>query len=250
MNEFDAGQEIRLQTGEGATRGETDRSAPWSVLLIGDVHGKLGRFSTILAERQPERSIQLGDLGMRKEHLWFLENLDADRHKVLFGNHDFMPFLNKPHSLGDWSFPHPEVMAIRGADSIDRRFRSTGLNWWPNEELSYERMKECVEAYCSARPRVVLSHDCPDVIRRKTFGIHDSSRTSEGLQACFESHQPDLWIFAHHHASVRRTFLETTFVCLNELESCLVTLEGTTVTCCPAPVPERTIRTSSEIRRV
>ena len=215
------------------------REGVWSVLLVGDVHAKLGRFARILSARQPEYSIQLGDLGMRKEHQWFLDNLDTERHKVLFGNHDFMPFLNKPHSLGDWSFPFPGVMAIRGADSIDRRFRSTGLTWWPNEQLSHDRMRQCIEVYGQEKPRVVLSHDCPDAIRRKTFGIHDPSRTSEGLQECFELHQPELWFFAHHHASVRRNFLGTTFVGLNELESCTLTIGHDTVTFCPAPPQER-----------
>ena len=134
--------DIERTEGDGEPRG-----GEWSVLLIGDVHAKLGRFARILSAIQPERSIQLGDLGMRKEHQWFLDNLDPDRHRVLFGNHDFMPFLNKPHSLGDWSFPFPGVMAIRGADSIDRRFRSTGLTWWPNEQLSHDRMRQCIEVY-------------------------------------------------------------------------------------------------------
>ena len=223
-----------------AQDGGAEESGERRVLLIGDVHAKIGRFARTISAHAPEYSIQLGDFGMRYEHLWFMDHMDVERHKVIFGNHDYMPFLDKPHSLGDWSFPFPGVMTIRGASSIDRRFRSTGLNWWPNEEISYQKMQACVEAYREAKPRLVISHDCPDAIRRKSFGIHDTSRTSDGLQDCFEEHQPDLWFFGHHHASLRRTLHGTEFVCLDELETCTVTIGPETLDYCPeTAIPPR-----------
>ena len=192
------------------------------ILLIGDVHAQTRKFNLLLAKHEPEYSIQLGDFGLREQHNWFLQSLDVTRHKIIFGNHDYIPYLSKPHSLGDWSFPFEGMMTIRGADSIDRRFRMTGVNWWVNEEMPFVRLKACIAAYKAACPEIVVSHECPHIVRRKVFGIHDISRTALGMQECLEAHRPKFWYFGHHHSSVRRVIDGTTFIGLNEMETAWV----------------------------
>ena len=46
----------------------------------------------------------------------------------------------------------------------------------------------------------------------------DSSRTRQALDAMFDIHKPDLWLFGHWHDSQDRNVMGTRFICLNELE--------------------------------
>lgn len=190
-----------------------------SILIIGDVHGKVEEYSHLIEGR--EESIQLGDFGFKKEHDWFIANV-AGRglHRILFGNHDYIPNLFEDYSLGNYScLLSGQVFAIRGADSIDKRSRIVGRDWWPEEEIDLRIWDAIIGSYRHWRPRVVLSHDCPQSVREQLFGIVQSSRTSQGLQACLDIHRPELWVFGHHHRSLSETIDGTTFRCLAELET-------------------------------
>lgn len=189
------------------------------MLIIGDVHGKLNDYQNIIEKHSSDKSIQIGDFGFKKEHDWHIENIDPEKHKILFGNHDYYPYLNKPHSLGNFAYLEEDnIFCIRGAYSIDQALRLQGHSWFDNEELTYSEFQTVLDYFESVSPDIVITHDCPDSIRKKFFGIYDKSITSTGLQACLEIHQPKLWIFGHHHQSIKQTVENTEFVCLAELE--------------------------------
>lgn len=189
------------------------------ILVIGDVHGKIDEYYKIIQKYKPEFSIQIGDFGFKKEHEWFLKNVNYFSNKVLFGNHDDYKFLNGKHSLGNYFYENKfKVMTVRGANSIDKQYRIEGFSWWSNEELSYQEMNEAIEVYSKNKPKIMLTHDCPQSIREKVFGIYDKSITSMGLQSMLELHKPDLWIFGHHHKSIDIVTDGVRFKCLNELE--------------------------------
>ncbi len=189
------------------------------MLLIGDPHGKLKELKAITSQHKGDK-IQLGDLGFKKEHEYFLKD-GFDRCESLFGNHDYYPLLHAPHSLGDYGFTYG-IFHVRGAYSIDRHWRTEGVDWFNNEELSYPQFNKVLEYYEEIKPSIVISHDCPQSIRESWFGIEEKSTTSNGLQAMFEIHQPDLWVFGHHHTSKKEIVNGTRFVCLDELEGFLI----------------------------
>lgn len=191
-----------------------------SLVVIGDVHGKINKYWEILQKiGSNQKTIQVGDFGFKKEHLWHLNNVDSATHQINFGNHDDYTFLNESHSLSDWSYqPKAKLMTVRGACSIDKSYRIENLDWWSNEELSYKEMQNVIDFYNFNKPKVMITHDCPDYIRRYLFGIKDKSITSNGLQEMLENHQPELWVFGHHHKSIDKVINGTRFVCLNELE--------------------------------
>lgn len=196
------------------------------MLIIGDVHTKVNAYEALLNKHKPDFSIQVGDFGFKKSHDWHIANLNPDRHKINFGNHDYYPYLRKPHSLGDYyTNSKRKLMTIRGAFSIDHpgtnmiKDRVEGVDWFRDEEMDYATFNKCVSAYETFKPEIVISHDSPQSVRQALFGNRDKSITSNGLQACFEIHQPKLWVFGHHHRSRKEIIDGTKFICLAELEA-------------------------------
>lgn len=186
------------------------------MILIGDVHGKTKQYHAIIQELD-EDSIQLGDLGFAEEHLWFLKNVDYSRHKHLGGNHDDPSYCRyMPHTLGDYGM-YKDMFFVRGAYSIDKQYRTFGMDWWPEEELSIAEGNEALELYTQIKPSIVLSHDAPHDIRYHFWGIENKSYTSSLLQEMLDIHRPNLWVFGHHHERKDETILGTRFVCIEEL---------------------------------
>lgn len=192
------------------------------LLLIGDVHGQINEYLNLVNSRKGY-SIQVGDFGFKKEHDWFLSNIDYTKNKINFGNNDDYSYLYEPHSLLNWSYCcESKVMTVRGALSIDTTQKTEYLNWWANEELNCEEMQKAIDFYNYNKPKIMITHDCPNDARCYLFGITGTSRTSNGLQSMFENHQPDIWVFGHHHRSRNEVINGTRFICLAELETIVI----------------------------
>jgi predicted phosphodiesterase len=190
---------------------------------IGDAHGQYDRY--VKMARKRDHTVQIGDLGFK---YGCLENLDPDAHKLVAGNHDnYDKIAEYPHYLGDWGFHTlggTEFFFLRGAYSIDRDQRTIGIDWWSEEEIKIESFMEARIAYRERRPRIVVTHTCPENLSpafldpRKGHRVY-YSRTGWMLEELFNIHKPELWVFGHYHVS--RTVEEqgTKFICLNELET-------------------------------
>lgn len=184
--------------------------------VVGDVHGKYHKYLGLLATFEGD-SIQVGDFGFKKEHDWFLSNMNYDKHKIVFGNHDYYPLVYSPHSLGDWNYWN-NIFTVRGAWSIDFVHRLEGRDWFREEQLTYRQGDEVLEAYEKIKPKYVVTHECPQKIKHDWFGYNNRTITNQLLQAMLDIHQPDLWIFGHYHKSRQDLEGNTFFKCLAELE--------------------------------
>jgi len=184
------------------------------MIFIGDVHGKVSRYKSIVDRY--DASIQVGDFGFKKEHDWYKKHISPE-HKINFGNHDYYPYLNENYSCGNHSYDNG-IFTIRGADSIDRKFRIDGVDWFRDEELSYLESLEVIDAYRLAKPEIVCSHDCPQSVCEELFG-HPPSFTRKLLDYLLSIHQPLIWVFGHHHQSIDTTIGSTRFKCLAALET-------------------------------
>jgi len=202
------------------------------VRIIGDVHGKFGRYRDII--REVPFSIQVGDMGVgfmgfRGGELKSLTNppfdsMSAGRHLFIRGNHD-NPDVCRRHKY--W-IPDGTVLegiyCLGGAVSIDRQWRTEGLDWWPDEECSYAELEHMIDDYIAIKPEVVLTHECPDSIAGEILAafrkgrIEDGSRTRVALDRMFAAHQPREWYFGHWHESMSFERSGTKFRCLAELE--------------------------------
>lgn len=200
-----------------------------NTLLIGDVHGKFKDYKRKIrafeSEHPEGHSIQLGDFGFRTQHQSMRHgSIDTNKHKVLFGNHDDYRFVGSRHSLGNFGMTRENIFYIRGAYSIDKVHRIEGKSWWPEEELNYSQFLAAYDEYTKIKPRFVISHDAPSRVVHELFGIHTvnyghHSQTQNSLQHFFEAHQPEVWVFGHHHISVTKEINGTIFKCLAELET-------------------------------
>lgn len=199
------------------------------VRLIGDVHGKFGYYKRLI--KSIENSIQLGDMGVGFRdwpHGDFQPNPPYDaiklgNHRFIRGNHD-NPAVCKQQSyyIPDGTV-EGDVMLIGGALSIDRAYRTEGFSWWADEELSIGELSDLVDLYVRTKPRVMLTHDCPESVvdqTLKAFNMeryNDPSRTRQAFQSMFDFHQPELWVHGHWHVRLDHVWGTTRFVCLEEL---------------------------------
>jgi Calcineurin-like phosphoesterase len=191
------------------------------ITVIGDVHGKYDRYTNLI--KDISYSLQVGDYGFKYESL---KNIDSTRHLILPGNHDnYNDCYNYSHFLGDYGYTslnRVEFFYYRGAYSIDRGDRTIGINWWEDEQVSIDQFMKARELYRIIKPRIVISHDCPDSISYqflKPYQRKYENLTGWALQELFNIHQPNLWVFGHYHNSRTIQYGNTKFICLDELET-------------------------------
>ena len=202
-----------------------------SITLIGDVHGKYEHYHKIV--RQTERhpyTLQIGDFGFKYDTL---KNVDSTRHLILPGNHDhYDTCYNHPHFLGDYGYTslnRIDFFYYRGAYSIDRQYRTIGIDWWENEQVNIDQFMKARELYRDIKPEVMITHDCPQDIALQMLEpgqrVYENI-TSWALQELYNIHQPKLWFYGHWHRSVKIQHGNTQFVCLNELETYTLTKDS------------------------
>ncbi len=213
--------------------------------VIGDVHAQFGPEDVLKPRARPyceiaaeaAYSVQIGDMGDAETYDQLARNLEPARHCFFPGNHDDYHHL-PPHCLGDFGLVNRggvEFFFLRGAASFDReklvrRGKELGRTLWhEQEELSEEQMRLAEEQYVQAKPRIVLTHDAPTAIaefawqhaarsrRSQPQPVFRPSRTNEFLTRLHQLHQPEFWVFGHHHHDWSYRELETRFVCLGEL---------------------------------
>ncbi len=219
-----------------------------SVLLAGDWHGNT-QWATWVVDKSQEilqtprpLIIQLGDFGIwdsdaGRQYLnslnWHLEEADAE---LLFldGNHENHPLLNEMvskrgnpdgtsqirknirymprgfrFSLGD-----PELnrtfMALGGAVSVDKVFRTEGRDWWPGEVLSDAEVELAKDG---GHVWAMLAHDAPKSAYLplppwpKGWDIADFAKAEahrDVMQDVVNSVRPELYIHGHYHLRFRQ----------------------------------------------
>ena len=191
------------------------------ITIIGDVHGKYDRYLSII--NSYDYTVQLGDFGFKYDSL---ENVDSTKHLILPGNHDnYDTCYNYPNFLGDYGYTslnRTNFFYYRGAFSIDRSYRTIVIDYWENEQVNIDQFLKARELYREIKPKIVIAHDCPEVMVPTYIGntarIYQNI-TGWALNELFNIHQPDLWIHGHYHVSKTTTYRKTKFVCLKELET-------------------------------
>jgi hypothetical protein len=196
------------------------------VLIIGDIHRNYPEYLSLLARFPGEASIQIGDFGIfREEH-----NIDDKMPEDAWffrGNHDNPELCHESsHYLGDFGYVTVggvNVFHVAGAYSIDQFWRTEGVSWWRDEEMSVQTLNRVFDLYLEIKPDIVLSHDGPKQATDamlSTVSAHKEyipTRTDQALSAMFAAHQPKQWFFGHWHIDWVGQIGRTQFRCLPEL---------------------------------
>lgn len=193
------------------------------ISFIGDVHGKIKQYEEICSKLRSENSgtwtIQVGDVGLGFSGVKMPSLTEKDF--FIHGNHDDALICEKsPNFLGSFGVKQMndhKVFFLSGAESIDKQYRTEGKTWWAYEELTYEELCQAVELYRKEKPNIVVTHDCPLATRKQMFGLTESGRTIQALEAMLCDHQPKEWVFGHHHLNRQDTICGVKFTCVAEL---------------------------------
>jgi hypothetical protein len=190
------------------------------VAFISDVHGKWNAYEQICA--QHEHTIQVGDFGIGFEKVvGRYSPILSNRHRFIRGNHDDPAGCkDHPNFIPDGHtevISGTKVMFVGGAFSIDRHWRTEGINWWRDEENSYRDFLTFFETYEAFKPDLMVTHDCPtDFAKLFMLGAHKplyDSTTGAALQTMFDIHQPNRWVFGHWHTHIDQIYKGTRFFC-------------------------------------
>lgn len=201
-----------------------------NVVVAGDWHGdKLWMMKSILwANRRQQANIvvQVGDIGLfEMRDLTFL-NLELSKRDMwlLFidGNHDNHELIatlpRDEHGFGVVSsrirhIPRGHTfevngqvwMGFGGASSIDRHFRTEGVDWWRGELITYDDVMRVQ----GKRADVLVTHEVPmgvaSIDHRYPNSRWPAERLAESeaqrlmLREVFDEVQPSLLLHGHHH---------------------------------------------------
>ena len=192
------------------------------VRIIGDIHGEFNVYQDLI--KGIDSSIQVGDFGFKEAWSQLLDNVNPNFHKIIPGNHEDYNYIKDTkvlHNLGDfgeYNLNGFNFFFVRGADSIDKKWRTEGRSWWKDEELTYSQFKDCIDLYEKVKPDIVITHTCPEVVIYDMFKFTSSypSITGNGLNRMLEIHQPKLWVFSHMHPNTNtiKKINNTLFICL------------------------------------
>lgn len=194
------------------------------IRIIGDIHQTYEQ--SYLPLLDCDYSIQLGDLGFNYKPL---NHLEGSTHYFLKGNHDnYNIFDDTLQDLGDYGLlgEFGSIFFVRGAWSIDKKYRTPNLDWFENEELNLYQLDEAFKNYCDIKPKIMLSHEAPYSILpfmnlslrfAQSFGYNSNaivSRTNQALDEMLRFHKPEMWLFGHYHTDFNRVIDDTHFMCL------------------------------------
>lgn len=133
--------------------------------------------------------------------------------KFIRGNHD-NPKIAREHKnyLGDYGFDGT-IFFVSGGQSRDRHSRTIGVDWWDDEQLSYDDLRAAIGLYAKLKPEIVMTHEPPSCVYG-IMGYTSYSQTSCALQAMVNIHKPRLWIYGHNHVTRR----DDIFICVGKNE--------------------------------
>jgi hypothetical protein len=192
-----------------------------SIYLAGDLHGLYAPLNKFATKHPQDTIIQLGDYGLFDNQKDRKRNLMPNV-KFIRGNHDCPEVCkSKPNYLGDFGV-YNDIFFISGARSTDISDRTIGVDWWPDEELSYEQLNKVIALYEQVKPDTVISHDAPAAVCNKIIKLkHPNGYPYKpyGMTLAFdqmlEIHQPKRWFFGHHHLKFNTRINNTEFRCVD-----------------------------------
>lgn len=243
---------IELENPPATQNPPTYPDNPERVLVVGDMHGNLFAWQrTIMKAYKQSRAeviLQVGDFGYGWDDLYLYELdaiLEAAGATVLWldGNHENFDKLemagafpshkgvNEPTQTSErtwylprgyvWDWHGRKCLALGGAYSVDKPYRTPHRSWWPQEEITEDDVTIALRGikdygHGDGDPQpidVMFTHDAFDGIR--VPGVHAEWKQDEFAEVCFPNREklrrvvdvarPELLCLGHFHHSYVKT---------------------------------------------
>lgn len=193
------------------------------IIVVGDLHGQFGQLNRLISELKPAVVLQCGDFGFwpRSFNKTYVDEFGRRRKwDVSFKNKDTHVYWCDGNHEDHWSlkdltdnevFPNifymkrgsvimlPDgrnVLFMGGAYSIDKKHRTLGVDWFPEETIT----QADIEALPDVKIDMVISHTAPYEFNiddyHEAYG-HDPSR--DALTYVLEKYRPKRWFCGHMH---------------------------------------------------
>jgi len=186
------------------------------ICICGDVHGKWKYLNDLIRNEKPDILLSCGDFGYwpRFRNL-SIDQVIAGDTKIYFcdGNHEdhwalidltdneVAPNVFYMKRGSTLTLPDGRVvMFFGGADSIDKGIRLIGVDWFPEEVISYKDMTDLP----NTKIDIMITHTCPDWMGDLTDLLGNAPFTDPSRQALsqiFDMYKPALWFFGHWHGA-------------------------------------------------
>lgn len=221
------------------------------IIVVGDIHTYWAKLNVIINKYSPDIILQVGDFGYwpnfhntttisegrprRNQKPWNQYGIRSKNTKIYFcdGNHENHWELNKfkkPTIIYDNVCYMPRgstltlpdgrnVLFIGGAESIDKRERIIGVDWFPEEVITQKDIYNLPDINID----IIISHTCPNEFNeevKKKFCLTDKFKdpSQDALSYLLKRYKPDEWYFGHFHDSLKGQYKNTTWFLMNEID--------------------------------
>ena len=200
------------------------------IIIIGDTHGYFHFLNVLINRRLPKIVFQCGDFGFwpkfpsikvknGKTDVFLCDGNHEDHESLLkLENNEIFPnvFYMKRGSyltLEDGR----NVLFMGGALSVDKDYRTPGLDWFPEETISQKDIENLPDINID----IIISHTAPQEFEIKNMEvigymkdkkINDPSRIA--LSYVYEKYKPKLWYFGHFHRFNTGVYENCKWTCL------------------------------------
>jgi hypothetical protein len=227
------------------------------VIVMGDLHGVWSQANHLINQKKPQIVLQCGDFGYwpkwdNTTTIVVEDNFDGQKLKPFNqygikpedariywcdGNHEDHESLKKIRDAGIFEiqpnvFYQPRgstlelpdgrvVLFMGGADSVDKRERTPGRDWFPEETIKSKDLDNLPNYAVD----IIISHTAPKEFYKKlmttrnleTYNWEDkfNDPSREALSYILHKYKPSLWYFAHFHIFGRGYYENTRWCCLN-----------------------------------
>lgn len=195
-------------------------------MCIGDLHGDWSAINTLINTEKPDIVLSVGDWGYWPKYHGksiFHNNRSMTWDNYAVNNPDTDIYWCDGNHEDHWALAALEsneiqkrvyymkrgstlelpdgrtVLFMGGANSIDRKYRRLGYNWFPEELITQREVMELPKVNVD----IVISHTCPEEflpnLGAMSFDDRDPSR--KALSYILEEYRPSMWFFGHWHTN-------------------------------------------------
>ena len=212
------------------------------ILVVGDIHGSWGQLNTLINKKNPEIILQCGDFGWfphlhdtkQKKKKWNQYGIKPQNTKIYWcpGNHENWDSLDEMSKKDDMiheimenvfycefgatlTLPDGQIVLFAGgADSIDKQWRTEGVDWWRQEiitEYDFYMLPDIdVDIIVSHTiPRKFIKEfpdEFPGTWLTDKLDLKFKDPSCKALDQVFDKYKPSQWFSGHFHRYMSGTY--------------------------------------------